>query len=48
MEEPERAIQPLLTPPLPSKAWALAAGLDGTIYIGESERISKWYLFYPW
>lgn len=26
---------------------AMAAGLDGTIYIGESERISKLYLFYP-
>lgn len=27
---------------------AMAAGLDGTIYIGESERISKLYLFYSW
>jgi hypothetical protein len=27
---------------------AMAAGLDGTIYIGEAERISKLYLFYPW
>jgi len=27
---------------------AMATGLDGTIYIGESERISKLYLFYPW
>jgi len=27
---------------------AMAAGPDGTIYIGESERISKLYLFYPW
>ncbi len=27
---------------------AMAAGLDGTIYIGQSERISKLYLFYPW
>jgi outer membrane protein assembly factor BamB len=27
---------------------AMAVGLDGTIYIGESERISKLYLFYPW
>ena len=27
---------------------AIAAGLDGTIYIGESERISRLYLFYPW
>lgn len=27
---------------------AVAAGPDGTIYIGESERISKLYLFYPW
>ena len=27
---------------------AMAAGLDGTIYIGESERISRLYLFYPW
>jgi streptogramin lyase len=26
---------------------ALACGLDGTIYIGEDERISKLYLFYP-
>jgi hypothetical protein len=26
---------------------AMAAGLDDTIYIGESERISKLYLFYP-
>ncbi len=26
---------------------AVAAGLDGTIYIGQSERISKLYLFYP-
>jgi len=27
---------------------AMATGLDGTIYIGESERISRLYLFYPW
>lgn len=27
---------------------AMAVGLDGTIYLGESERISKLYLFYPW
>lgn len=27
---------------------AMALGLDGTIYIGQSERISKLYLFYPW
>jgi hypothetical protein len=27
---------------------AIASGLDGTIYIGQSERISKLYLFYPW
>ncbi|OLD61520.1 MAG: hypothetical protein AUI53_05480 [Acidobacteria bacterium 13_1_40CM_2_60_7] len=27
---------------------AMVTGLDGTIYIGESERISKLYLFYPW
>lgn len=26
---------------------ALVCGLDGTIYIGEDERISKLYLFYP-
>jgi streptogramin lyase len=26
---------------------ALACGLDGTVYIGENERISKLYLFYP-
>jgi len=26
---------------------AMAAGLDDTIYIGESERISKLYLFFP-
>jgi len=26
---------------------AMAAGLDGTIYLGESERISKLFLFYP-
>jgi hypothetical protein len=26
----------------------MATGLDGTIYIGESERISRLYLFYPW
>jgi outer membrane protein assembly factor BamB len=26
---------------------ALASGLDGTIYIGENERVSKLYLFYP-
>jgi len=26
---------------------AMACGLDGTIYIGENERISKLYLFYP-
>jgi hypothetical protein len=25
----------------------MACGLDGTIYIGENERISKLYLFYP-
>jgi len=25
----------------------MASGLDGTIYIGESERISRLYLFYP-
>lgn len=27
---------------------ALACGSDGTVYIGEDERISKLYLFYPW
>ena len=27
---------------------AVAAGPDGTVYIGQSERISKLYLFYPW
>ena len=27
---------------------AMAVGLDGTIYIGESERISRLYLFFPW
>ena len=27
---------------------ALAVGQHGTIYIGENERISKLYLFYPW
>ncbi len=27
---------------------AMAVGLDGTIYIGQSERISKLYLFYTW
>lgn len=27
---------------------AMAVGLDGTIYIGQSERISRLYLFYPW
>lgn len=27
---------------------AMASGSDGTIYIGEDERISKLYLFYPW
>jgi hypothetical protein len=27
---------------------AVASGSDGTIYIGEDERISKLYLFYPW
>lgn len=26
---------------------ALACGLDGTVYIGENERMSKLYLFYP-
>ena len=26
---------------------ALACGADGTVYIGEDERISKLYLFYP-
>jgi streptogramin lyase len=26
---------------------ALACGIDGTVYIGEDERISKLYLFYP-
>ena len=26
---------------------ALASGLDGTVYIGENERVSKLYLFYP-
>ena len=26
---------------------AMASGLDGTIYIGESERISRLYLFFP-
>jgi hypothetical protein len=26
---------------------AMACGLDGTIYLGENERISKLYLFYP-
>lgn len=26
---------------------AMAAGLDGVIYLGESERISRLYLFYP-
>lgn len=25
----------------------LACGSDGTVYIGENERISKLYLFYP-
>jgi outer membrane protein assembly factor BamB len=27
---------------------AMASDRDGTIYIGEDERISKLYLFYPW
>lgn len=27
---------------------AMVSGTDGTIYIGESERISRLYLFYPW
>ncbi len=27
---------------------ALVAGLDGTIYIGSAERISRLYLFHPW
>ncbi len=27
---------------------AIAADGNGTIYIGENERISKLYLFYPW
>lgn len=27
---------------------AMACGRDGTVYIGEDERISKLYLFYPW
>jgi len=27
---------------------AMVAGPDGTMYIGENERISKLYLFYPW
>lgn len=27
---------------------AMAAGLDGTVYIGQGERISRLYLFYPW
>jgi len=27
---------------------AIAAGEKGTVYIGENERISKLYLFYPW
>lgn len=27
---------------------AMATGENGTIYIGENERISKLYLFYPW
>lgn len=27
---------------------AMASGSDGTIYIGENERTSKLYLFYPW
>lgn len=27
---------------------AMASGSDGPIYIGEDERISKLYLFYPW
>jgi hypothetical protein len=26
---------------------ALVCGSDGTVYIGENERISKLYLFYP-
>ncbi len=26
---------------------AVTSGLDGTIYIGESERISRLYLLYP-
>jgi hypothetical protein len=25
----------------------MATGLDGTIYLGESERISRLYLFFP-
>jgi hypothetical protein len=25
----------------------MACGHDGTVYIGENERISKLYLFYP-
>ena len=27
---------------------AMAVGLDGTVYIGQGERISRLYLFYPW
>jgi hypothetical protein len=27
---------------------AMAAAPDGTVYIGQSERISKLYLFYPY
>ena len=26
---------------------AVTSGLDGTIYLGESERISRLYLFFP-
>lgn len=27
---------------------AMVGGLDGTVYIGQTERISKLYLFFPW
>jgi hypothetical protein len=27
---------------------AMASDSDGTVYIGEDERISRLYLFYPW
>lgn len=26
---------------------AIVTGLDGTVYLGESERVSKLYLYYP-